>query len=138
MFLLFCFIALLNEADIILTENYDYHGNYYIDNNYEANYNGDSNNYEANYNGKSDNEANKNAGNKNGVKNGGSVLLLSLDGLHSNQLKTFSPGSLPTFERLMSNGATANYVQPVFPSEGFPSWTTISTGNISIMFLKFL
>jgi hypothetical protein len=62
-------------------------------------------------------------------RGGGSVLLVSLDGLRADFANLFSPGALPAFSSLLRHGSSAKYVQPVFPSEGFPSWTTISTGN---------
>jgi predicted AlkP superfamily pyrophosphatase or phosphodiesterase len=37
---------------------------------------------------------------------------------------------IPNLKRFISEGVSAEYVQPIFPSMSFPSWTTIVTGEI--------
>ncbi len=36
--------------------------------------------------------------------------------------------AIPNIKKLLMHGTAAKYVQPIFPSMSYPSWTTIATG----------
>lgn len=55
------------------------------------------------------------------------LIVIMLDGFGWNYFQ--QPGLLhPGYERFKKEGVVAEYVQPIFPSSSFESWTTISTG----------
>lgn len=55
------------------------------------------------------------------------TLILLLDGFRWDYIKHLGDETTG-FRELVKEGASAEYVRPVFPSLSFPSWTTISTG----------
>ncbi len=61
----------------------------------------------------------------------GRTVLVVLDGFrwdYAERELAVNEESLPAFARFKSEGVRAEYVQPIFPSVSFPSWTTIATG----------
>ncbi len=42
--------------------------------------------------------------------------------------------ALPAFRQLHKEGVRAKWVNPIFPSLSYASWTTLSTGEISVLY----
>ncbi len=61
---------------------------------------------------------------------GNKLLLLMLDGFRPDYVPNGGKEKYPNFHKLFfDGGAVVDYVQPIFPSVSFPSWTTIGTGK---------
>ena len=60
---------------------------------------------------------------------GEKLVVMMLDGFRWNYFDHFGPDEIPAFQRFMENGVKAEYVQSIFPSKSFPSWTSIATGS---------
>jgi predicted AlkP superfamily pyrophosphatase or phosphodiesterase len=60
------------------------------------------------------------------------VILILVDGVRYDYVKD---PSLKGFQRMARKGVKAEYVQPIFPSNSYPNWYTIVTGE-SIIFLS--
>ncbi len=58
------------------------------------------------------------------------LVILMLDGVRHDYFKR-DVENLEAFQKIQSQGVVADYVQPVFPSSSYPSWTTIVTGTLS-------
>ena len=56
-----------------------------------------------------------------------------LDGFRWDYAERLPAEETPNFERFKSGGVHAEYVQPIFPANSFPSWTTIVTGKKTIV-----
>ena len=56
------------------------------------------------------------------------LALIMLDGFRWDYATRLNPGDLPFFDWLSSTGTRAEYVQPIYPADSFPSWTSIVTG----------
>ncbi len=57
------------------------------------------------------------------------LALIMLDGFRWDYVERLSEQQVPVFKKFLETGVQAEYVQPIFPSVSFPSWTTISTGE---------
>ena len=55
------------------------------------------------------------------------LVVIMLDGCQHDYFKRDSKNH-PGYRFIKENGVVADYVQPIFPSNSFQSWTTISTG----------
>ena len=55
------------------------------------------------------------------------LVVIMLDGCRHDYFKRDSKNH-PGYRFIKENGVVADYVQPIFPSNSFQSWTTISTG----------
>ena len=56
------------------------------------------------------------------------LAVIMLDGFRWDYADRFDTQDIPAMTKLMEEGVRAEYVQPIFPSMSFPSWTTIVTG----------
>ncbi len=57
------------------------------------------------------------------------LFLIMLDGFRHDLVTRQNKKDLPNFNSIFyEGGSVASYVQPIFPSVSFPSWTTIGTG----------
>ncbi|XP_047500671.1 glycerophosphocholine choline phosphodiesterase ENPP6-like [Penaeus chinensis] len=56
------------------------------------------------------------------------LIVILLDGVRWDYVSIHRGDGLPGFERFFSQGAAAEYVNPVFPTNSFPNWHTIVTG----------
>jgi len=56
------------------------------------------------------------------------LLYILLDGFRWNYVDDPARGNIPGFDRLLEEGVRAEWVNPIFPSLSYPSWTTLSTG----------
>lgn len=56
------------------------------------------------------------------------LAVIMLDGFRWDFVSRMTHLEMPSIKQLIDEGVEAVYVQPVFPSEAFPSWTTIVTG----------
>lgn len=54
------------------------------------------------------------------------VILILVDGVRYDYVKD---PSLKGFSRMARKGVKAEYVQPIFPSNSYPNWYTIITGE---------
>ena len=59
---------------------------------------------------------------------GDKLVLIMLDGFRWDYVDRLPDEQVPNFRAFLSGGTRAEYVQPIFPSVSFPSWTTIATG----------
>jgi predicted AlkP superfamily pyrophosphatase or phosphodiesterase len=57
------------------------------------------------------------------------LVVLMLDGCHWDYFLR-DEESHSGFKTIQDEGVVADYVQPIFPSVSYPSWTTIATGKI--------
>ena len=57
------------------------------------------------------------------------LVLILLDGFRWDYVDRLDEGEIPNFKDFIATGSRAEYVQPIFPSESYPSWTTIVTGE---------
>ena len=64
------------------------------------------------------------------VASASKLAIILLDGFRCDYIsrRSSAPSALPALSGLAAAGARAEYVQPIFPSSSFPSWTTIVTG----------
>ena len=60
---------------------------------------------------------------------GEKLVVIGLDGFRWDYISQRSDSEVPNFKKFVKNGVTVDYVEPIFPSLSFPSWTTISTGK---------
>uniref|UniRef100_A0A2P2HZS3 Ectonucleotide pyrophosphatase/phosphodiesterase family member 6 n=1 Tax=Hirondellea gigas TaxID=1518452 RepID=A0A2P2HZS3_9CRUS len=58
----------------------------------------------------------------------GKLLYILLDGFRYDYLDDIAPEELPGFNYFLSNGVRARWVNPLYPTLSFPTWTTLSTG----------
>ena len=63
--------------------------------------------------------------------NSDKLAVIMLDGFRWDYINKMSDDDVPNFKKFFSDGIRAEYVQPIFPSVSFPSWTTIATGTTS-------
>ena len=56
------------------------------------------------------------------------LVVIMLDGCRWDYFSR-NPQLHPGFSKIKTEGVVADYVQPILPSNSFPSWTTISTGK---------
>ncbi len=56
-------------------------------------------------------------------------LVVLIDGFRWDYAERLDPEEIPNFWRFMSQGARAEYTQPIFPAISYPSWTSIMTGK---------
>ena len=56
------------------------------------------------------------------------LVVIMLDGCRWDYFSR-SPQIHPGFTKIKNEGVVAKYVQPILPSNSFPSWTTIATGK---------
>ena len=59
------------------------------------------------------------------------LIFIMLDGCRHDYFQSDSKNH-PGVRFIKENGVVADYVQPIFPSNSFQSWTTISTGILMI------
>ena len=57
------------------------------------------------------------------------LVIIMLDGFRWDYAERQPPGQTPNFDRFKTDGVRAEYVEPIFPANSFPSWTTIVTGK---------
>lgn len=57
------------------------------------------------------------------------LVTILLDGFRWDYLDRLGPEEVPNFSSFITDGVKADYVQPIYPSISFPSWTTIATGT---------
>ena len=58
------------------------------------------------------------------------LVVILLDGFRFDYVEHFGNGVFPNLEKFISQGVKADYVQTIFPSKSYPSWTTIVTGKV--------
>lgn len=68
---------------------------------------------------------------KNQRNNKQKVILILADGVRYDYIKD---PNLKGIQRMAKTGVKAEYVQPIFPSNSYPNWYTIVTGNQLIHF----
>merc|ERR1712137_1156852 len=56
------------------------------------------------------------------------LVVILLDGFRWDYIEQHKLNFLPGFRRMQEEGVRAKWVNPVFPSLSYPSWTTLSTG----------
>jgi len=56
------------------------------------------------------------------------LVVILLDGFRWDYVERENAQALPGFRRLHREGVRARWVEPIFPSVSYPSWTTLSTG----------
>ena len=56
------------------------------------------------------------------------TIIIMLDGFRWDYTIRLTEHELPNFKHFEATGVRAEYVEPIFPSLSWPSWTTISTG----------
>ncbi len=57
------------------------------------------------------------------------LVIILLDGFRWDYADRMGRQEVPNFRRLIAeSGVRAEYVQPIYPSNSFPSWTTITSG----------
>ena len=56
------------------------------------------------------------------------TIIIMLDGFRWDYTVRLTKQELPNFKYIESTGVRAEYVEPIFPSMSWPSWTTINTG----------
>ena len=62
------------------------------------------------------------------------LAVILLDGFRWDYADRMAAEEIPNLKWFVSGGVRAEYVQPIFPSSSFPSWTTIVTGKDFLMF----
>ena len=58
------------------------------------------------------------------------LVVIMLDGCRWDYFSR-NPQLHPGYSKIKTEGVVADYVQPILPSNSFPSWTTISTGKVT-------
>jgi len=60
---------------------------------------------------------------------GQKLAIVMIDGFRWDYVDRMEAADVPNFSSFLAGGSRAEYVQPIFPSMSWPSWTTIATGN---------
>ena len=63
------------------------------------------------------------------------LIVVMLDGFRHDYLSR-DENNHPGFQCIKSDGVVADYVEPIFPSSSFESWTSIATGIPKTILLK--
>ncbi len=66
------------------------------------------------------------------------LVVFLFDGFSWDYLDHLDAEDVPAFTSIMNGGVRAEYVQPIFPSVSWPSWTTIVTGKTVYRIKSFL
>ncbi|HIF15272.1 MAG TPA: hypothetical protein EYQ86_08155 [Bacteroidetes bacterium] len=64
------------------------------------------------------------------------LVVLMIDGCRWDYFSR-APEDHEAFKLIKDEGVVTSYVEPIFPSESFPSWTTIVTGKQKCFILVF-
>ncbi len=57
------------------------------------------------------------------------LMIIMLDGFRFDYVDRQDPQDVPNFTSFLEGGSRAEYVQTVFPSMSWASWTSIATGK---------
>ena len=60
------------------------------------------------------------------------LFVIILGGFRWDYLEAFKPEVFTAFEYLKKHGSSIPLVDPVFPTEDYPVWTSLSTGGYSL------